>query len=142
MALHSRKTMFAFQEDASKIENKPLNFERCSEYAGALSEDQLRLYIVREMENFRNQGLNDVSPSPPSCTVLPSYIVLPISGLTSRTMQKTLNLSHSFDLQDTSSHRSWSSLHSKPREQMVSNTIISLLHLFWLSCATRSRLSY
>ena len=58
--------MFAFQEDATAIENKPLNFERCSEYAGALSEAQLCEYIIREMNNFRNQGLHDVSITPPS----------------------------------------------------------------------------
>ena len=57
--------MFAFQEDATAIENKPLNFERCSEYAGALSEAQLCEYIIREMNNFRNQGLHDVSITPP-----------------------------------------------------------------------------
>ena len=50
-----------FEEDASKIQNTPLNFERCREYSNQMNEDQLRKYIMNECENFRRQGLNDVS---------------------------------------------------------------------------------
>ena len=61
MDLHSRKSTFAFQPDADRIENQPLRFDRCVEFADRLSNDQLIQYIMAEFQNFRNERLEDVS---------------------------------------------------------------------------------
>ena len=63
--LHSRKTMFNFQNDARSMETTPLRFDRVQEYAEHLTDDHLRQYINKEMVNFRNERLEDVSESGP-----------------------------------------------------------------------------
>ena len=60
MSLISKKT-FVFQADPDRIEKKELDFASRVEFQERLSEDELREYIRREMYNYQNQRLNDVS---------------------------------------------------------------------------------
>ena len=59
--LRSKKTMFAFQEDASKIENKPFSFDQFSEFSKDMNEQHLIQYIMGEMNRFRQERIEDVS---------------------------------------------------------------------------------
>ena len=59
--LRSKKTMFAFQEDASQIENKPFSFDQFSEFSRDMNEQHLIQYIMGEMGRFRQERIEDVS---------------------------------------------------------------------------------
>lgn len=58
-----RKSTIAqqFQEDATKIPCDVINFDKYAEFAEQLQEDDLRKYIEREMTNFQNDRLEEVS---------------------------------------------------------------------------------
>ena len=50
-----------FQEDPSKIKCDPINFQQYEEFAERLTEDDLRRYIQREADRFKNERLEEVS---------------------------------------------------------------------------------
>ena len=66
--------MYHFQEDASKIENKPFSFDQFSEFSKDMNEQHLIQYIMGEMNRFRQERIEDVSCFYITCTNIKSCI--------------------------------------------------------------------
>jgi predicted transcriptional regulator len=50
-----------FQEDPNKIKCDPINFQQYEEFAERLTEDDLRRYIQREADRFKNERLEELA---------------------------------------------------------------------------------
>lgn len=74
MALQSRKTTFSFQNDAMRIPDEPLHFDRYEQFAENMREEDLIEYIMSEYQNYQTDRVHDVSSSPPNALQLSAHL--------------------------------------------------------------------